>query len=52
MLGVGGKTFTIRQGESINLKTPTGPVDIKVEQVSSIAAILNVGGKLTPVVLP
>ena len=34
--------------ESINLKTAAGPIDLKVEQITGDTALVNVGGKLTP----
>jgi len=48
MLAAGGKNYSMKLGETINLKTTNGPVDLKVEQISMNSALINVGGKLTP----
>jgi hypothetical protein len=48
MLWAGGKNYSMKLGESINLKTANGAVDLKVEQITADSALVNVGGKLTP----
>lgn len=47
MVNTGTKTYSIRLGESMIMDTPSGKVDVQVDDVTATSAVLKVGGIAT-----